>query len=138
MSEYSKPLPEPTPVSQPFWQAARRHELRLQQCAACGAWIYYPRARCPKCFSDRLEWKPCSGRANIFSYTIVEKTPSRAFAGAPYVLAIVELEEGARMTTNIAAAPETVRVGMPVIADFDDVTPDCTLVKFKPASEARP
>ncbi len=131
MSEYAKPLPKPTPTSQPFWDAARRHQLSLQRCAACGKFIYYPRERCPHCFSDKLGWESVSGRGKVYSYTVVRRASSRAFA-EPYVLAIVELDEGPRMTTNIVAAPESVKVGMPVAVHFDDVTPERTLVKFKP------
>ncbi|MGD0072750.1 MAG: Zn-ribbon domain-containing OB-fold protein [Candidatus Binataceae bacterium] len=133
MSEYLKPLPKPSPTSRPFWDAAKRHELMLQRCGACGKFIYYPRPRCPHCFSDRLEWNRCSGKGKLYSFTVVRRAASRAFADAPYVLAIVELDEGPRMTTNIAAPPEQLRVDMPVTVFFDDVTPDRTLVKFKPA-----
>jgi uncharacterized OB-fold protein len=133
MSEYHKPLPKSTPTSRPFWEAARRHELSLQRCAACKAYIYYPRERCPHCFSDRLAWERVSGRGKVYSYTVVRRASSRSFADQPYVLAIVELDEGPRMTSNIVAAPESVKVGMPVVVQFDDVTPEHTLVKFKPA-----
>jgi len=133
MSEYYKPLPKPSPTSRPFWEAARRHELTLQRCGACHAFIYYPRDRCPKCFSDQLAWERVSGRGKVYSFTVVRRASSRAFSDAPYVLAIVELAEGPRMTTNIVAPPEDVRVEMSVEVFFDDVTPDHTLVKFKPA-----
>lgn len=133
MSGYTKPVPHPNAVSRPFWDAARRHELILQQCSECGAHIYYPRSRCSNCLSDKLEWKPCSGRGTVYSYTVVWRTPTRAFADKPYVLAIIELEEGARMTSNILAEPGLVKVGMPVRVSFDDVTPETTLVKFVPA-----
>jgi len=132
MSEYLKPLPKPSPTSRPFWEAARRHELKLQRCAACQKFIYYPRTRCPYCFGDQLEWQQVSGRGKVYSYTIVRRASHRAFTD-PYVLAIVELEEGPRMTTNIVAPPESVRVDQKVVVHFDDVTPDNTLVKFKPA-----
>ena len=131
-TEYAKPLPKPSPMSEPFWEAARRHELWLQRCADCGRFVFYPRPQCPNCWSAKLEWKQASGRGKIYSYTVVRRPTHRAFT-EPYVLAIVELEEGARMTTNIEAAPEQVRVGMAVSVLFDDVTPDRTLVKFKPA-----
>lgn len=133
MSEYLKPLPTPTPASRPFWEAARRHEFLLQRCGGCGAFIYYPRDRCPHCFSDELAWQRASGRGTVYSYTVVYRASSRAFADAPYVLAIVELEEGLRMTANIAAPPAELKVGMPVTVFFDDVTSEHTLVKFKPA-----
>jgi uncharacterized OB-fold protein len=133
MSEYSKPLPKPTPTSRPFWEAAKRHELLLQHCVGCGAFIYYPRDRCPQCLSDRLEWARVSGRGKLYSYTIVRRASTRAFADQPYVLAIVELDEGPHMTTNLEAPLETIKIGMPVTAYFDDVTPERTLVKFRPA-----
>jgi uncharacterized OB-fold protein len=133
MSDYIKPLPKPSPTSRPFWDAAKRHELMLQRCAACGKFIYYPRDRCPHCFADKLEWRRVSGEGKIYSYTVVRRASARSFADGPYVLAIVELAEGPRMTTNISAPPEQVRVDMPVVVHFDDVTPERTLVKFKPA-----
>ncbi len=131
MSEYLKPLPKPSPTSRAFWDAAKRHELTLQRCEACGKFIYYPRPRCPYCFSERLGWGRVSGRGTVYSYTVVRRASSRAFADAPYVLAIVELEEGPRMTSNVVGPPENVRVGSAVEAIFDDVTPDRTLVKFR-------
>jgi uncharacterized OB-fold protein len=134
ISEYRKPLPHPSPTSRAFWEAARRHELTLQQCAECGKFIYYPRPLCPRCFSDRLEWKKCSGRGMVHSYTVARYSPAPAFTEIPFVLAIVELEEGPRITTNIVAPPDEVRIGMAVSAIFDDVTPECTLVKFKPVA----
>ena len=133
MSEYTKPLPKPSPTSRPFWEAAKRHELMLQHCNSCRAFIYYPRDLCPYCMSDQLEWERMSGRGKVYSYTVVRRASTRSFADAPYVLAIVELDEGVRMTTDIVAAPEAVKVGMPVAVYFDDVTPEHTLVKFKPA-----
>jgi len=133
MSEYTKPLPKPTATSRPFWDAAKRHELMLQRCSGCNAFIYYPRDRCPHCLSDQLRWQPVSGHGKVHSYTVVRRASTRSFADKPYVLAIVELEEGPRMTTNVEAPPESMKVGMPVTVWFDDVTPERTLVKFKPA-----
>jgi hypothetical protein len=133
MSEYTKPLPKPSPTSRPFWEAAKRHELMLQHCNSCRAFIYYPRDLCPYCMSDQLGWERMSGHGKVYSYTVVRRASTRSFADAPYVLAIVELDEGVRMTTDIVAAPEAVEIGMPVTVYFDDVTPEHTLVKFKPA-----
>jgi uncharacterized OB-fold protein len=133
MSDYVKPLPKPTESSRPYWDAAKRHELMLQRCGACNALIYYPRDRCPQCLSDNLKWQPVSGRGKVYSYTVVRRASTSSFSDKPYVLAIVELDEGVRMTTNVEAPPETVKVGMPVSVWFDDVTPERTLVKFKPA-----
>ena len=133
MSDYIKPLPKPSPTSRPYWEAARRHELQLQHCGACGGYIYYPRPRCPNCMSDNLKWERVSGRGKLYSYTIVRRASTRSFADGPYVLAIVELDEGPHMTTNLIAPPEELKIGMPVTVHFDDVTPQHTLVKFKPA-----
>ncbi len=133
MSEYIKPLPKPSPTSRPYWEAVRRHELQLQHCGACSKYIYYPRPRCPNCMSDNLKWERVSGRGKLYSYTIVRRASTRSFADAPYVLAIVELDEGPRMTTNMIAPPDQLKIGMLVAVYFDDVTPEQTLVKFKPA-----
>jgi len=133
MSAYERPLPKPTPTSRPFWDAAKRHELQLQRCGGCRAFIYYPRDRCPHCLSDQLEWQPVSGKGTVYSYTTVRRASTRSFSDKPYVLAIVELDEGVRITTNIEAPSESVKIGMPVTVFFDDVTPERTLVKFKPA-----
>ena len=133
MDNYVKPLPKPTETSRPYWDAAKQHRLQLQHCGGCQSFIYYPRDRCPHCLSDQLEWRPVSGKGKVYSYTTVRRASIRSFADKPYVLAIVELDEGVRMTTNIEAAPESVKIGMPVTVFFDDVTPDRTLVKFKPA-----
>ena len=132
--EYRKPLPLPNETSHPFWEGTRAHELRLQRCRHCGKHIFYPRAVCPFCLSDRLEWVTASGQGRIYSYTVVRRAMHPAFQeDLPYVLAIVELDEGPRLTTNIVAtAPEEVRVDMRVRAAYHDVTPDITLLKFEP------
>ncbi len=84
-------------------------------------------------FEPAGDGSDAAARASFTAITVVRRAASRAFADAPYVLAIVELDEGPRMTTNVVAPPEQVRVDMPVTVFFDDVTPDHTLVKFKPA-----
>jgi uncharacterized protein len=134
MTDYNKPLPRPNVTSQPFWQAAKKHELKLQRCKSCGAYIYYPRTLCPQDLSSDLEWVTVSGKGTVYSYTIAETPTHPAFTGdVPYTIAIVELAEGPRMTTNIVGCqPSEVKVGMPVKVCFDDVTPEMTLVKFQP------
>ena len=135
MAEYKKPLPRPTAASAPFWEATKRHELQIQRCGSCGAHIFYPREVCPECLSSSLQWLKVSGKGMVYSYTIAQAPTHPAFAeDVPYVIAIVELAEGPHLTTNIIGCkPEDVRVGMPVVATFDDVTPEMTLVKFRPA-----
>ena len=135
MADYRKPLPRPSAVSMPFWQAAKRHELHIQRCGSCGAYVFYPREVCAECLSSDLTWIKVSGRGTVYSYTIAQAPTHPAFAeDVPYIVAIVELTEGPHITTNITGCkPDAVRIGMPVIATFDDVTPDMTLVKFRPA-----
>ena len=135
MTAYAKPLPKPTPWSRPFWEAARRHELVVQQCNDCKAHIFYPKMFCPRCMSGNLGWLRASGRGTVYSYTVIEANPPSAFAqDVPYVVAVVRLEEGVQLMTNIVGCrPEAVRCDMPVEAVFEDVTPEFTLVKFKPA-----
>lgn len=133
--DYNKPLPVPSPVTEPFWRAACRHELVLQRCHACGRYVYYPRALCPHCLSDDLRWTPVSGRGSVYSFTVARRPTASVFADwVPYVIAVIELEEGPRMTTNVVGcAPEDVRIGMAVEVVFEDVTDEVTLVKFRPA-----
>jgi len=133
-NEYRKPLPRPTPISQEYWRGAKAHQLRLQRCRQCGRHVFYPRSFCPLCLSDNLEWVTASGKGKVYSYTVVRRAVHPAFQEeVPYVLAIVELEEGPRLTTNIVGCPpEEMRVEMAVEAVYDDVTPEITLVKFKP------
>ena len=135
MTDYRKPLPRPSAVSLPFWQAAKRHELHIQRCGSCGAYVFYPREVCAECLSSDPTWVKVSGRGTVYSYTIAQAPTHPAFAeDVPYIVAIVELTEGPHITTNITGCkPDAVRIGMPVIATFDDVTPDMTLVKFRPA-----
>ncbi len=134
MSAYTKPLPQPNEVSQPFWDAAKRHELQIQRCNACGTHIFYPREACAECLSPDLIWIPVSGKGTLYSYTIAQAPTHPAFAeDVPYVIAIVELEEGPRITTNLVGCqPDQVTIGMPVVASFEEVTPEMTLVKFRP------
>lgn len=130
-----RPLPQPSPVSRPFWEGLHRGELRLQKCRDCNRYVFYPRPHCPHCMSTALEWVSVSGRGRVYSFTIVRRAMIPAYQGdVPYVFAIVELEEGPRLTTNIVNCdPETVRVDMPVKATYDKVTSEITLLKFEPA-----
>jgi uncharacterized OB-fold protein len=132
--KYAKPLPRVDEESKGFWEACQRHELYVQRCTACGALRHYPRALCPACLSDRVEWVRCSGRGTVYTFTVTHQNQAAGFRDAlPYVLAYVELEEGVRMLSNIVGcAPEAVRIGMPVRVVFEDVTADVSLPKFEP------
>jgi uncharacterized OB-fold protein len=134
MADYAKPVPHPSSVSRPFWDGLRARELHLQRCTDCRRLVVYPRAACPYCLSERLDWTLASGRGRVYSFTIVRRAMNPGFQeDVPYVYAIVELEEGPRVTTNVInCPPEAVRVDMPVKAVYDDITPEATLLKFEP------
>jgi len=134
--EYKAPLPNPTPDSKPFWEAARRHELRLQRCRTCSEAYFYPRNVCPGCLSTDVEWFTASGRGRVHTFSIVHRGLKVTPLPMPYVLAVVELEEGPRMMTNLVgvpADPAHVRCDMPVVVEWADVTPESTLPRFRPA-----
>ena len=134
-TEYLKPLPRPTPDSARFWEACRAHRLELQRCSGCERFWFPPGNRCAHCWGDSWEWRPVSGRGQLFTFTVMRRAYHPGFADdLPYVVAIVELEEGPRLISNLVdCAPESVRIGMPVSVMFDDVTADVTLPKFRPA-----
>ena len=125
--------PEITPLDAPFWDALRRHELVVQECTACGHLGFIPTELCPACHSPATAWVPVSGRATVYTYTVVHRAPTPAYqADAPYALAYVELEEGPRMPGRLVDVDLTaVEVGMPVEVVFDDVAPDLTLYRFR-------
>jgi uncharacterized OB-fold protein len=130
-----KPLPAPSAISQPFWDGLAAGELRVQKCDGCGRFVFYPRPYCPECLSEALTWTPLSGRGRVYTYTIVRRAMNPAFApDVPYVFAIVELEEGPRVPTNVInCAPEEMRVEMAVKAVYDSVAAGIALLKFEPA-----
>lgn len=129
-----RPDPTPSPTSAPFWAGTAEHRLRLQRCTWCGRAVFYPRARCPHCWRDALVWQEATGRGVVASYTVAHRPGHPAFAAdAPYVIALVDLEEGPRMLSNVVGCPVTdVRVGMAVTVAW---TPrgDFTLPQFTPA-----
>lgn len=142
---YRKPLPMPlNPApSRGFWEAAKRHELVLPRCSHCGRIFWYPREMCPNptCYTDArlgkdIGWEKVSTKGRLYSYSIVYEAPPGFEADVPYVVCIVALDagQGVRMLSNLVDCPlEDIKIGMPIEAVFDDVTPEWTLVKFRPA-----
>jgi len=129
---YDKPLPAIDAGTRPFWDATRAHRLSIPRCRPCGRHHFYPRELCPHCHSQDLEWVDVSGRGEVYSYTIVRKPAGPMFAAdVPYVVAMIALDEGPRMLTNIVTDDvEAVRIGDRVRVSLDDVTPEVTLAKF--------
>jgi uncharacterized OB-fold protein len=138
MNDYLKPLPKSDPLTARFWDSVNRENLEIQCCDDCKSFVFYPRGLCPTCGSRSLRWTRVSGRGEIYSLTIVHRPTNAAFkADAPYVVAIVQLEEGCRLMSNIVNAPadpKLVAIGMPVEIVYDRVTQDTVLPKFKLAT----
>lgn len=131
--EYAKPLPVLTDENRPFWDAARDHELKMQECEACRH-IRYPISHvCPECLSARFSWRKLSGDGEILSYVVFYQKYNAAFAeDIPYNVTLVQLTEGPRMISNIVGVNNDVpKVGDRVEVVFDSVTPEITIPRFK-------
>ena len=133
-----RPLPTPTPLSQPFWDGTRQHRLRVQRCDACGELRFPPQVLCRACLGERYQWVDTSGRGTVHSLTVLHSPAGPAFAAdVPYVVAVIELDEGPLLLSNVVGcAPDEVTIGAPVEVDFVDVTDEITLYPFRLAAGA--
>jgi uncharacterized OB-fold protein len=128
-------LPTPDNTTRPFWDAAREGRFLIKRCRACERAHFYPRPFCPHCWSDDVDWEEASGRASLYTWSVVHQNdlppwPDRV----PYVAAVVELEEGPRAMTNIVDCDfESLRVGQPLQVAFRAASDDVTLPVFRPA-----
>jgi len=117
-----KPVPVPTPETQPFWDGCAAGELRIQRCLDCTKAFFYPRPVCPACGSVNVEWFTASGRATLYSY-VINHRPAPSFGDdGPYAIAVVQLAEGPRMMTNlkgVASTPEDLTLDMPLRVTFE-------------------
>lgn len=134
--EYTKPLPEITDENRPFWEGCKQNELRMQKCTSCGHIRYPINDYCPECLSDQYEWAKLSGRGTVFSYVVFHQLYNKAFKDdIPYNAALIQLEEGPRMISNIVGIPnEEIRCDMPVEVVFDPVTDEVTIPRFRPVT----
>lgn len=125
-----RPQPVPDPDSAPFWEAAAEGRLVVQRCAACGHAQLYGRAACTACHGVDVRWEDASGAGTVYTFTVVRQHFTRPFRDmGPYVVALVDLAEGARLMTNLVAVePGDVRVGMAVRVRFEEGLP-----MFEPA-----
>jgi uncharacterized OB-fold protein len=135
MTDYKKPIPAMTPALAPFLEGAKRHELVIQKCAACGTYRFPPRDLCSNCLSTQSTWEKVSGRGEIFSYSVMHQVYHPGFATeVPYAVVLVQLQEGPRITSNLVDVPPgAVRIGMPVKVVFEELSDEVTLPKFAPA-----
>lgn len=116
-----KPAPKVTADSRVFWDGCNRHEFLFQRCKACGQSQYYPRYLCRDCQSTDLEWEKALGTGIIFSVTMVRRPTSPAFqADAPYAIALIDLDNGPRVMTNIVGrGAENAEIGARVKVTFE-------------------
>jgi uncharacterized OB-fold protein len=133
--EWAKPLPQLDNVNEEYWKAAREGRLLIQQCPRCGHRQWYPRAVCTQCAADP-EWLEATGRGTIHTYTVVRQQGIPAFkAELPYVIAMVELEEGPLIFGSLPGVdPEAVSIGLPVEVYFMAAADDTGIPYWRPAS----
>lgn len=131
-----KPTPRPAPESLPYWQAAHEHRLSLPRCESCSQFWFPPSRSCPHCLSAAFKFEDVSGRGKVYSFVTFHRVYHPAFADElPYVVALVELEEGPRLLTNILGVkPEDVACEMKVEVVFDDVDAETSIPKFRPVT----
>lgn len=116
----SKIMPQSSALSQTYWEGCRAGVLRLQRCAACDRFQFYPRIICSHCESRDLHWRDTSGRGQVASFTVVRRAISSVYV-APYVVALVDLIEGPRMMAAIKYVPlEQLRIGLAVEVSFEN------------------
>lgn len=128
-------LPQPTPETRHFWEGCQHSELRLQRCKDCKDSWFPPRPFCPQCGTRDVEIYKASGRATLYSYVITHR-PRPDMGSEPHSIAVVTLEEGPRMMTNIVGCPQTpeaLQLDMPLQVVFAAQNDDITLPLFQPA-----
>lgn len=129
--ETQRPLPKPTELTQPFWDATREGRLIMQRCTACQTFVWTPQMACRECLTETLEWADVSGRGKVYTYVVLHQAAIAAFK-APYTIAVVELEEGPRIFTDLVEVdPADVAIDMPVEVAFEQMGP-VGLYHFRP------
>ncbi len=129
-----RPLPRPSDLTTPFWEACKRNELLVQQCHDCGHKFFPPLAACSKCFSTNVDWVRSSGKGVVYSFSVLHREPTPGFP-VPTVLAIVDLDDGYAMLTNIVGCPSNkVKIDMPVEVTFETCSPEISLPMFQPVA----
>lgn len=130
--------PIPNVETKPFWDGCAREQFLLQRCAACKAYRHPPGPICSRCLSDRFEWLPASGTGTVYSFTVVREQGAPGWNElVPYVLTVVELDEGPHVLTNLVnIEPEQVKIGMPVEVTFAALADGMKLPVFRPQRTA--
>ncbi len=132
---YKKPLPTPSPETRRYWEGCKNHELWLPFCRACESFYFYPRDFCPNCFSWDTEWRQSAGKGTIYSFAVHFRPWHPGWNDeVPYVTALVQLDEGPRIYSNIVDVegdPRRLRCDSPVEVVWDDVSEEISLPKFR-------
>ena len=134
---YLKPIPVPTPETQFFWDKCKKHELWLQRCESCQHVFFYSRFHCPQCLSEDVPFFEASGKGTLWTYMINHRPVPGVEEDVPYAIAVVQLEEGPRMMSNIVGVentPENLVLDMQLEVVFEDATEEITIPKFKPTN----
>lgn len=136
MTAVAKPVPEITPELEPLFAAARERRLVVQRCTGCGTLRFPARPRCSTCLGKGAEWTPVAGTGEVFSYVVMHQAAHPGFAAvAPYVVAVVQLTEGVRVLAGMPGVrADQVRIGLPVVVDFEERGPEILLPVFRPAA----
>ncbi|MEM5274444.1 Zn-ribbon domain-containing OB-fold protein [Cupriavidus taiwanensis] len=132
------PKPVANADSQVYWDAARARRLVIRRCKACGEFHFMPRYLCPSCWSDELEWIDAAGTGRVHSFSVIRRASDPAFAArVPYVIALIELDEGPRMMANILGDDAlAVGVGDAVKVTFEDRGDGALIPQFERISES--
>jgi uncharacterized OB-fold protein len=132
-SESTLPAPQPNADSKPYWDAARERKLVIRKCTACGQMHFMPRHLCPVCWSDKLEWVQASGKGSVHSFTVIRRASLAAYdVRVPYVVALIDLDEGPRMVTNLLGDDALdVKIGDKVEVTFEDRGDGAMLPQFQ-------
>ncbi len=137
MEQNQRPIPVIQPWTEEFWRATKQGKLLIQHCNDCDTNIFFPKKVCPDCWSENLVWIESTGKAKIYTYTVMMDMVEPKFSDdLPYILAMVDLEDQIRMTTRIVnCKPEDVSIDMDVEVIFDHISKECALPVFQPADE---
>jgi uncharacterized OB-fold protein len=137
MSDQNQPIGRPRPgpdhVTESFWSAAAHDQLLIQRCRECRRTQHYPRAMCRSC-AGVVEWESASGNGTVYTFSVVRQNRSAPFDTlVPYVVAMVDLDEDARMMGNIVhCPPDAVHIGMAVTVCFEDLGDGLRLPQWRP------
>jgi uncharacterized protein len=133
----ARPVPVLRGEERSYFSAAAEGNFVLQRCDGCDAWIFYPRVICPHCHGSQLTWRAASGRGSVYSLTVLHR-PGRPGFSPPYVLAMIDLDEGVRMMANVLTAdPESVRIGDSVEVELEDRGAGWVVPQFRVAGAKR-